>query len=139
MDAIEAGQSNLNSTSLRALSSSSPSDASARRAPAWLDSSTSAGRVISSRHLPCAWAIRLASNVRAYQFTPHCLVIPAKAGVPLPSKQRDSCYCGNSKLFSHAGTNGLASAGALLRPNHHPMLAPNSCAVRPWAIRCGSP
>jgi hypothetical protein len=28
-------------------------------------------------------------------------------------------------FLSHAGTNGLASAGALLRPNHHPMLAPN--------------
>jgi hypothetical protein len=26
-------------------------------------------------------------------------------------------------MISHAGTNGLASASALLRPNHHPMLA----------------
>jgi hypothetical protein len=26
-------------------------------------------------------------------------------------------------VLNHAGTNGLASAGALLRPNHHPMLA----------------
>jgi hypothetical protein len=46
-------------------------------------------------------------------------------------------------FLSHAGTNGLASAGADLRPNHHPMLAPDegrrwAPAPHPYANRAGT-
>src|SRR5437016_4431489 len=47
----------------------------------------------------------------------------------MPSTERANPSSAVS-VHSHAGTNGLASAGALLRPNHHPMLAPKEKGPR---------